>query len=217
MPKLIKESVSDWVSSLTGSDLKIESKNKEILISGTYFVCFYYERFEKELTDTFELKIHVPLDYPNNLPQIEEVSGKIPKDFHMNGNYFCLEVPIAMHLYANKHSIGEFISEFLDSFLSAFMWHKSYGFFPNGDRSHGSEGVYEQLAEYFKIDNPKEVISLLSLAKGYKYKRNDPCPCGCGKKYKACHLNKVEELKINIPIGELTKTYKEMVAKYGEK
>lgn len=216
MSNLNVESVVDWIASLTGSDLKIESNKKEILILGTYFVRFYYERFEKELSDSFELKIYVPLDYPSRLPQIEEINGKIPKDFHMNGKYFCLEVPIAMHMYANKHSVGEFLSEFLDSYLSAFMWYKSYGFFPNGDRSHGSEGIYEQLIEHFQCENPKEVISLLSLAKGDKYKRNDPCPCGCRKKYKVCHLNKVEELKFNAPKEELIKAHKEMVVKYGK-
>ena len=31
------------------------------------------------------------------------------------------------------------------------------------------------------IDGPKQVID------GAKVGRNDPCPCGSGKKYKKCH------------------------------
>ena len=207
----IIESVNDWISSLTDSDLKMEFESRGIYITGTYHANYYYEKFEQELVDLFKLKIYIPMDYPEELPKIQEIEGRIPKDFHMNNNSFCLEVPIEMYLYAKDHSINEFLSKFLDSYLSAFMWYKKYGFFPYGDRSHGTEGKMEQLLEFFNVKSPNTVIELLSISTGSKYKRNDLCPCGSGKKYKSCHLNQVEMLMSKVPIDELIKTCKELI------
>lgn len=44
---------------------------------------------------------------------------------------------------------------------------------PGEDRSHGIQGIREAVRETGKIG------------------RNDPCPCGSGKKFKRCHLDKL--------------------------
>ena len=42
------------------------------------------------------------------------------------------------------------------------------------------KGIYEQL-----LSNPDEVVTG-TVVKPHKIGRNDPCPCGSGKKYKHC-------------------------------
>lgn len=45
---------------------------------------------------------------------------------------------------------------------------------PGEERSHGIAGIREAVRERGKVG------------------RNDPCPCGSGRKYKHCHMEKVE-------------------------
>ena len=45
---------------------------------------------------------------------------------------------------------------------------------------------YKMLKEYF-VQNPHQIPT--NFEKQYKVGRNDPCPCGSGKKYKKCCIN----------------------------
>jgi preprotein translocase subunit SecA len=38
-----------------------------------------------------------------------------------------------------------------------------------------------------KVAPPRRVVSSKQPARNLKVGRNDPCPCGSGKKYKQCH------------------------------
>ena len=54
-------------------------------------------RDEVEITDSYELKISVPIDFPDVLPKVWELGGKIPNDglHHLNPNKtLCLGAPI---------------------------------------------------------------------------------------------------------------------------
>ena len=60
------------------------------------------------------------------------------------------------------------------------------------------ENVHYQHAEFDPNAAPEELLAPaaggntdnvddMSVSMGVKVGRNDPCPCGSGKKYKACH------------------------------
>ena len=51
---------------------------------------------------------------------------------------------------------------------------------------------YKKAAEEFDSSEDKEEIEVKPIRKGEKIGRNDPCPCGSGKKYKNCCMNKVD-------------------------
>ncbi len=56
--------------------------------------------------------------------------------------------------------------------------------------------LYEILRKIFKQDTKtrfKEAVRSIVKPSGKKLGRNDPCPCGSGKKYKKCCLNKVRD------------------------
>jgi preprotein translocase subunit SecA len=38
-----------------------------------------------------------------------------------------------------------------------------------------------------KVSSPRRIVVPQKAKKGLKVGRNDPCPCGSGKKYKLCH------------------------------
>ena len=50
------------------------------------------------------------------------------------------------------------------------------------ENSHGDQGLREYLSD---------VADITMLGQG----RNDPCPCGSGRKYKRCHLGEVDRFK----------------------
>jgi len=64
------------------------------------------------------------------------------------------------------------------------------------------EGYTEKLQEFFKGKTPSEILQKMdqrltvlkeeghTLMQRIKVGRNEPCPCGSGKKFKKCCLNK---------------------------
>jgi Mlc titration factor MtfA (ptsG expression regulator) len=56
--------------------------------------------------------------------------------------------------------------------------------------------LYEILRRIFKQDTRtrfKEAVRSIVKPSGRRLRRNDPCPCGSGKKYKRCCLNKIRD------------------------
>ena len=54
------------------------------------------------------------------------------------------------------------------------------------------ETSLSKAAEEFDSSEDKEEIEVKPIRKGEKIGRTDPCPCGSGKKYKNCCMNKVD-------------------------
>ena len=72
--------------------------------------------------------------------------------------------------------------------------HMSRGSIERSGGEGGAEGTGEGGA-----DDPKQVTVA---REGPKVGRNDPCPCGSGKKYKKCHLLKGVSFDAVKPVGE---------------
>ena len=60
----------------------------------------------------------------------------------------------------------------------------NYDTFDVSDESDESDGFFESVEDADDFDKYEPVLT------GPKIGRNDPCPCGSGKKYKKCCLNK---------------------------
>ncbi|MDA9774629.1 hypothetical protein N9B82_06690, partial [Saprospiraceae bacterium] len=65
--------------------------------------------------------------------------------------------------------------------------------FPQGEYSHGGEGVLESYKEYFKHDIDLEVLGFVRSVLGRSY-RNKLCYCGSGKPIKFCHVERFKNL-----------------------
>jgi len=66
--------------------------------------------------------------------------------------------------------------------------------FPQGEYSHGDNGIYESYCDFFEINNKEKIITGIKMALN-KNQRNTYCFCGSKEKLKNCHLQKVINLK----------------------
>ena len=58
------------------------------------------------IVDSYQLKIDIPNNFPNSLPEVIEIGGRIPRDgkHHVNyDNTLCLGSPIRIRLAFSKH------------------------------------------------------------------------------------------------------------------
>ena len=165
-------------------------------VSGKVTIAGLAEETDFLIQDVFEIEIYVDDLDMNGWPKVFEVGGKYRRIAEK------CEVPIIdLHIYPHNHAccLGLkyrdnqrlCIEDFLDELVIPFFYRLSYTDKFGIDRarrdlwgeySHGDKGQIEHFLEIVDIarHNPG---------------RNDPCPCGSGKKYKKCHLGEVESLK----------------------
>lgn len=161
--------------------------------SGKITIANLAEKTDFLIRDVFEVEICLnDIDW-NGWPKVFEVGGKYRRIAEK------CEVPIIdLHIYPHNRAccLGLkyrdnqrlCIEDFLDELVIPFFYRLSYTDKFGIDRarkdlwgeySHGHRGEIEHFLEIMNIvrHNPD---------------RNDPCPCGSGKKYKKCHRGEVE-------------------------
>lgn len=145
------------------------------------------------IQDVFEIEIYLDALDTNGWPKVFEVGGKYRRISEK------CEVPIIdLHIYPDssacclglKYRDGKqlCIEDFLHELVIPFFYRLSYTDKFGIDRaredlwgeySHGDKG---------QIEHFLEIVNIVRHNPG----RNDPCPCGSGKKYKKCHRGEVE-------------------------
>lgn len=151
---------------------------------------------EGDIEDDFQVEIDIPPEYPNVIPTVKEVGGRIPDDYHRltNGN-LCLGTVAELYLSFTKNpTLLHYVQKHIVDYLYGFSYKEKYGRHPSGERAHGIEGVWEYYRERFQTNNDLAVISLLYILCSNKYRGHQLCPCGSGKKIRQCHLPFVLEL-----------------------
>ena len=148
------------------------------------------------ICDVFEIEICLSLPDGNGWPKVYEVGGRrcqiakkcnspiVDLHFYSDDNACCLGLKF---LDKRSLSLRSFLEELVIPFFYRLSYTEKFGLAASrndlwGEYSHGEEGLREYYAEIFNLaaQNPS---------------RNDPCPCGSGKKYKRCHQGAVEFLK----------------------
>ncbi len=163
--------------------------------SGKVTIADLAEENDFLLQDVFEIAIYVDDLDMNGWPKVFEVGGRHRRiaqensvntaDLHFYSDHdnCCLGIK-----YGNNSGLS--IEKFLDDLVIPFFYRLSYTDKFGIDRarrdlwgeySHGDKGE----TEYF--------LEIMDIAR-HNPGRNDPCPCGSGKKYKKCHLSEVESL-----------------------
>ena len=147
------------------------------------------------ICEIFEIEICLSLLDGNGWPKVYEVGGR----HYQIGKKRNVEI-IDLHFYSDDDacclglnfpdqrslSIRSFLEELVIPFFYQLSYIEKFGIAASrndlwGEYSHGKEGLTEYLTE-------------LSIFAKQNLGRNDPCPCGSGKKYKRCHQNAVESL-----------------------
>ena len=148
------------------------------------------------LCDAFRVRFDLRCMGDNGWPKVYEVGGRCIDiaeqtqceiiDLHLFEDGACclgLKYTVERNL-----TLERFISELVIPFFYRLSYTDRYGLTAAkndlwGEYSHGDVGVYEY---------QEEVLQLAGNNSG----RNRPCPCGSGSKYKRCHLDEVETVKL---------------------
>ena len=85
-------------------------RNEQVstIIAGT--ILFDYNNIK----DKYDIEINISNNYPKTIPLVCETKGKIPKDWHHNGKYFCLETRFGVREIFRKQ---ETLINFFDKFV----------------------------------------------------------------------------------------------------
>lgn len=149
------------------------------------------------IEDSYSLSIIIPYNFPFQLPVVQEVGGKIPRDqnYHINpDDSLCLGSPLRLlRILSYSPTIVTFVEECLVPYLYAVS-HKinNGGSFIFGELSHGQKGIIDDYLELFGLKNKTQVIHVLRLLSFNKrFANKQKCPCNCGKRLGACKFHKV--------------------------
>jgi hypothetical protein len=149
-----------------------------------------------EITDSFRLRIVVPTKFPQDLPVVEELDGRIPRRgaYHINPDgSLCLGSRLRLLVtIARDPTLIGFASNCLVPYLFAIS-HKILdgGDLAFGELAHGSPGETADYMNLFGLKTAEQVkraIEYLGLKK--RRANNLPCPCGCGRRLGICFFNR---------------------------
>lgn len=183
--------------------LKVLDLEQGIAIGGTYNLDASYQSIR--LTDDFEIRIEIPIDYPNSVPILYELSNKVPPQFEhkYKDNSCCIGVDIEIYQkFIQNPTLLFFVNEFVVSFLYSVAWHQRFSNLPYGERPHGVAGIIEYYKEFWKTDDEKKAARLLHIALAGNYRGHAVCPCGSGMKARKCHGEQFKKI-ITFPKKEL--------------
>lgn len=147
--------------------------------------------------ETYKVRILVHNDYPEVLPKTYLVSKNIPFDYnrHIGSHGSCCIAPNAEEyiILGRKYNLLEYIKKLVIPFFASQKLYDLEGEWPSGEYSHFTIGLIEYYKERLELDSIENIDRALQvLSNTIKIGRNDLCFCESGKKYKKCHLSKIE-------------------------
>ena len=196
-PSLIYDPTNNTVVGELDFCASYNAETKNLYIEG--FNCDYksLQKTDKVLCDVYEIEIRLDDKTltSGNWPTVYEVGSRIASiskklninsiDLHFNNQdgSCCLGINFATDKTGN---IKEFIYHLIMPFFYRLTYVENYGLQAArndlwGEYSHDNDGLQEYILEMRKL-------------KTKRAKRNAPCPCGSGKKYKNCHLDEVQAI-----------------------
>ena len=159
--------------------------------------------------DTFHVEILIPDAFPNAVPSIRELSGRIPKDFHTNpGGMLCLGTGIRLQLeLAMDRSFTGFSRNCILPYLFGRAVFERRGVMPFEELEHGAPGILHDLQLIFGVTTELEAITSARLASIRRRVANKlPCHCGTGVRLGRCgHRVRINQLRSLVPRSQFAK------------
>lgn len=156
-----------------------------------------------ETLDRYTLSIEIPDTFPEELPVVRETAGRIPwttKDHVESDGKACVLLPEDRQ---NCFPPGSTFKDFLDGPVHNFFLGQSLVAlgqpWPFGEWRHGADGVIEFYSQYFGINDRSTVINFLTVLAKRETKPHWICPCGSGRKIKACCRARLARLRHQFP------------------
>jgi len=178
--------------------LNWEEKQDSVEIFGSFNA-----KINKKTIEWYQISIHVPETFPNDLPIVKEIEGKIPKipNRHFNPDKSaCLFLPDEKWKHICEDStIVYFLENIVNKFFVCQKYFELTGKWLYGERSHGDKGKKEFYMEELGIIDKNLVPKALEYLKQKTIKGHWKCLCGSNKKLRQCHFKNYIEAKKNIP------------------
>lgn len=176
-----------------------------VLIAGTVEFQVRDEAPDRYIRDQFSIEIEVPESFPNRLPFVREVGGRIPKDFHkLTNNCLCLGSPLRLQvMMAKTRSLTSFVEACVLPYLAGYTIFEKSKDMPFGELKHGIPGLYDDYKSLLGVATDEaclRMLGCLSLRKRIANKR--PCFCGSGIRLGHCHNRKVNAIRVMASRGQ---------------
>ena len=142
------------------------------------------------ITDSFDIELRIPNDFPNTLPRVGETSGRIDTDYdhrHPDGT-LCLAVPAEQRrVFFGEPTLLGFVNRLVIPYLYGYRFFRKYGRHPFGEAAHGYEGILGYYVDRLDLDGDLAALKVICFLFEHGYRGNHDCPCGSGRKVRACH------------------------------
>lgn len=195
-----KESALQQVKSLLQiyDKLHIEKEsNQEIILTGEILVNRTASSYT--LYKTYHIEVHIPFE-SDKLPYVFDIGNAI--DSNYNHQYkdgpLCLETDFAIRIrFVDGLNLVSWMQEFVEPYFFSYEYYQRFGCFPFGERSHGIEGILQSFGDVFQETDNIKVCKILMFIYSDRYRGHLPCPCGSGKKMRACHGDSIKPFFVN--------------------
>ena len=198
MEKLIIENSKNFIKD-NFPEVSIQETDIEIIFEGRFIINARKENFE--IHEAPLLRIVMNKDYPNILPVCYDLSNKINYDHVFQDGSLCVSTLLDLAIILKDSvSIQDYIDKFIIPYFLSYRYWQKTGKDLNGDRSHGTKGIFESLREYLSCNlSDEELLILLCWAS--KTKKFKHCVPKCMQKkfqnYYLIYLHKLRFLGIN--------------------
>jgi len=213
------QQVEELLHLYTGLQLNSENADQTVL-----FGSILVNRISKEYTlyKEYQIEIIVPIS-SNELPYVIDVGHNIDESYphrYADGR-LCLETDASIRVrFIEGFSLSAWISEYVETYFFSYEYYRRYGDYPFGERGHGIDGVLQTYEELFKEPDVLKVYRLMASISSHRYRGHMLCPCGSGKKFRACHGMTVMKYyrndRLNTIVHEDYQMIREALEKYDE-
>jgi hypothetical protein len=166
----------------------------------------------EEIEDVFSVLITIPDNYPSEIPTVQELDGRIPKDFHTSyDNTLCLGTPLLVNIrFHERPNLLGFIEACLIEYFYGYIYYQLHGVLPAGEFSHGPQGILEHYQELFETQDIQIVFEFLGILSEGSYRGHNKCPCGNGLILRKCHGKTLLKLMKYQTPGEFKKNLEDL-------
>lgn len=142
-----------------------------------------------EIKDSYEIEVFIPVGYPQAIPYVKEIGGKIPVAFHHNSDEtLCLDTPLTvLEVFRREETLSNFIDNLVVPYLYSYSYYQLKGQMPFGEWAHGTDGILADYKERLKVSDDVVILNLLRIIVEDCYRGHLACPCGSQQKLRQCH------------------------------
>ena len=208
MGKLITENSKNFIKD-NFPEVSIQETDIEIIFEGRFIINARKENFE--IHEAPLLRIVMNKDYPNILPVCYDLSNKINYDHVFQDGSLCVSTLLDLAItLKDSISIQDYIDKFIIPYFLSYRYWQKTGKDLNGDRSHGTKGIFESLREYLSCNLSDEELKIL-LCWASKTKKFKHCvPKELQEKFKTKYIIYIHKLRI-LKINYLRLQYKILI------